>query len=114
MSSNLPSESPKHRIEFTGNSAPKKRRKPRKPPPKWIVGWFGYLLFLVAGATLGGTVAVASIWELMTITDDAGSPLGAIFALSMGAIVGAAIGSVVGLFIWLWLLTLPREAEEIE
>lgn len=97
MSSNLPPDSPKHRIEFTGNSAPKKQRK---PPPRWFIGWSGGLISFVVGAAMGGFVAVALIWTLFAITDDVGSPLMAMLALLLGAIVGAVVGSILGLVLW--------------
>ena len=98
MSSNLPSELPKHRIEFTGNSAPKKRRK---PPPKWIVGWFGGLLLFVAGATLGGLAAMPLFRTLTTGDMDSFSgALAALLAGFLSLVVSAVAGGGVGLVVW--------------
>lgn len=111
-------EPPEHRIEFTGNSAPK---KPRKPPPQWIIGlpqwiigWFGGLLLFVSGNVIGGCAAVALIWMMFVITDDVGSPLIAMLILLLGAIVGAIIGSIAGILVWARLRTRARELEELE
>ncbi len=100
MSSNLPSESPKHRIEFTGNSAPKKRRKPLKPPPKWIVGWFGGVLLFFGGGALGGFGALALLWMMLSATDDIDNPFMAIVSLFLALFTGAVAGSGAGMLIW--------------
>ena len=102
-------ESPKHRIEFTGNSAPKKRRK---PPAKWMVGWPGGLLLFIAGAILGGALAGALIWPHST--DDMGSFSGAMaFALLalLGPLAAASMGGIAGLLIWAILRVKARDLE---
>lgn len=103
-------EPAKHRIEFTGSAA----KKPRKPPPKWIVGWFGGLLLFVAGAALGGFTANSLIWLLFTITDDVGSPIMAILTLFLGTIIGAVAGCIVGILVWHRLRVSARASEDLD
>ena len=104
-------EPPKHRIEFTGNSAPKKRRK---APPRWILRWQGALLLFAVGSAVGGFAADTLIWMSFATTDDVGSPLTAILFLLLGTALGAVAGSIAALLVWNKLRSIAHKLDDLD
>ena len=91
------SPAPSHPIEFTGNAAP---NKARKPLPQWFIGWVGGFLMGVLGAASGGSALVALLWMSIVASDDMGSFIGIFVVLIVAATAGAIGGCVYGVILW--------------
>ncbi len=87
----------RHQIEFTGRPVVKKKGKPL---PRWIVGCFGGVLWVVLGAALGATGLLALGQFVLSRSEDAGSFLGMALVLLFAAAFGTVVGAITGCVIW--------------
>ena len=76
-----------------------------EPPVKmynfrWMLGWIGPMLSGVAGAIAGAILLPVILLVLIYFTNDAGSPMGFLFAMVVAAALGAGVGFVFGIVAW--------------
>ena len=67
---------------------------------QWVLGWIGPVIAGIVGAAVGALLLPAVLLVLIYFTNDAGSPMGFMFAMITAAMIGAGAGFLCGIAAW--------------